>query len=114
MNCDRRAVEQLAQLLEPRHPRGVALDRRAARYAISNPLAKTAAPTHRLVVKLKNARRATTDRAKKKRPFAAVRKAAMDNLDLAPETLVALAENNIDRLHVFGDDASGAQPQDAD
>jgi hypothetical protein len=45
------AVEQLAQLLETRHPRDVALDRRAARYAIPNPAAKTAAPTHRLVVK---------------------------------------------------------------
>jgi hypothetical protein len=43
MQSHRPAVEQLAQLLEPRHPRDIALDGRAAGYAISNPFAETAA-----------------------------------------------------------------------
>jgi hypothetical protein len=89
-------VEQLAQLMQPRHPRDVALDGRAARYAISNPLAETAAPTYRLLVQLENACGALANRAQEKRPFAAVGKAAVDNLDLAPETVVALAEKDID------------------
>jgi hypothetical protein len=41
-------------------------------------------------------------------PFAAVGKAAVNNLDLAPEALVALAENNIDRLRIAGHDARSA------
>ena len=102
------AVEQLAQLLEPRHPRGVALDRRAPRYAIPNPVAKTAAPTHRLVVQLENARRTAANRAKKKRPFAAVRKPVVDNLDFAHEAVVTLAENNIHRLRIARHDARSA------
>jgi hypothetical protein len=93
----RAAVEQVAQLLEPRHSRDVALDRWAAWYAISNPFVKTAAPTHRLLVKLENARRTAAIRANEKWPFAAVRKAAVDNLDLAPQPVVALAENDLDQ-----------------
>jgi hypothetical protein len=58
-------------------------------------------------VKLENARRAIANRAKKKRPFAAVGKAAMDNLDLALETVVALAENNIDPLRIAGHNSRG-------
>jgi hypothetical protein len=107
-------VKLLAQLLEPRQPRNVALDRRAARYAIPNSFAKTAAATHRLLVQLKNARRTVTNGAQEKGPFAAVRKAAVDNLDLAPEAIVSLAENNMNRLRIPGHDARGAQPRDAD
>lgn len=102
------AVEQLSQLMKPRHPRDVALDGRAAGYAISNPFAETAAPTHRLLVQLENACGPLANRADEKGPFAAVGKAAVDNLDLAPETVVALAENNIDRLRIPGHDARGA------
>ena len=108
MQSHRLAVEELAQLLEPRQTRDVALDRRAARYAISNSFAKTAAPTHRLLVQLNNARRTAADRAKENRPFAAVGKAAVDNLDLAPEAVVALAENNIDGLRIASHDARSA------
>jgi hypothetical protein len=66
MQSHRPAIEQFAQLLEPRHPRDVALDRRTARCAIPNPLAKTAAPTHGFFVKLENARKTAANRAKKK------------------------------------------------
>ena len=90
------AVEQLAQLMESRHPRNVALDGRAARYAISNPFAETAASTHLLLVQLENACRALANRAQEKRPFAAVGKALVNNLDLTSETVVTLAENNLD------------------
>lgn len=114
MQSHRPAVEQLAQLVEPRQPRDVALDGCAARYAISNPIAKAAAPTHGLLVQLENARRTIANRAKKERPFAAVRKAAVHNLDLAPETVLALAENNSDRLRIPGYDARCAQPRNAD
>ena len=114
MQSQGRAIEQFAQFPEARHPRDVALDRRAARYAISNPFAKTAAPTHRLLVQLENTRGTIANRAKEKRPFAAVGKAAVDKLDLAPETVVALAENNIDRLRIPGHDARCAEPRDAD
>jgi hypothetical protein len=64
--------------------------------AIANPETKAAAPTHRLLVKPKDARKTAANRAQEKRPFAAVGKAVVDNLDLAPETVVALAENDID------------------
>jgi hypothetical protein len=48
-------------------------------------VAKTAAPTHRLAVKPKNARRTAAIRAQEKRPFAAVGKAAVGNTnDLTP------------------------------
>ena len=83
-------------------------------YAISNPFAETAASTHLLLVQLENACRALANRAQEKRPFAAVGKAAVDNLDLAPEAFVTLAENNIDRLRIAGHDARSAQPRDAD
>jgi hypothetical protein len=46
----------------------------------------------------KNARRTVTNEANEKRPFAAVRKAAVDNLDLAPEAVVALVEVSHYRL----------------
>ena len=111
MQSHRPAVEQLSQLMKPRHPRDVALDGRAAGHAISNPFAETAAPTHGLVVQFENARRTIANGAKKERPFAAVRKAAVDNLDLAPETIVSLAENDTDRLRTAGHDASSAQPR---
>lgn len=114
MQSHRPAVEQLSQLMKPRHPRHVALDRRAARYAIPDPMAKTAAPTDGLVVQLENARRTIANRAKKERPFAAVRKAAVHNLDLAPQPVVALAENDLDQPRLAGHDAVGAQPRDAD
>ena len=96
MHSRRPAVEQLAQLLEPRHPRDVALNRRAARYAIPNSVAKAAAPTHRLVVQLENAPGTSANRANERRPFAAVGKALVNNLDLTSETVVTLAENNLD------------------
>jgi hypothetical protein len=96
MQSYRPAVEQLAQLMKPRHPRDVALDRRAAGYAISNPFAETAASTHLLLVQLENACRALANRAQEKRPFAAVGKALVNNLDLTSETVVTLAENNLD------------------
>jgi hypothetical protein len=88
---------------------GVPLDRR-----LSNSFAETAAPTHRLLVQLEKACGALANRAQEKRPFAAVGKAAVDNLDLAPEALVAIAENNMDRLCIAGHDARCAQPRDAD
>jgi hypothetical protein len=47
-------------------------------------------------VKPKDARKTAANRAQEKRPFAAVGKAVVDNLDLAPETVAALAENDID------------------
>ena len=49
-----------------------------------------------------------------KRPFAAVGKAAVNNLDLAPEAVVALAENDIDRLRITGRDTRRAPPRGAD
>ena len=52
--------------MEARHPGDVALDRRAAGYAISNPLAETAATTHGLLVQLENACGALANRAQKK------------------------------------------------
>jgi hypothetical protein len=63
MQSHRPAVEQLSQLMKARHPRDVALDGRAAGYAISNPIAKAAAPTHRFLVQLENARRTAANRA---------------------------------------------------
>ena len=48
-----------------------------------------------------------------KRPFAAVGKAAVNNLDLAPEAVVALAENDIDRLRITGRDTRRAPPRGA-
>ena len=114
MQSHRPAVEQLAQLMKPRHPRDVALDLRAAGYAISNPFAETAASAHRLLVKLKNAHRTAANRANEKRPFAAVGKAVVDNLDLAPQPVVSLAENDIDRPRNAGHNARSAQPRDAD
>jgi hypothetical protein len=59
-------------------------------------------------VQLKNAHSTTANRANEKRPFAAVGKAAVNNLDLAPEALVALAENNIDRLRIAGHEPRSA------
>jgi hypothetical protein len=100
--------------MEPRYPGDVPLDWQSARNAISNPLAKTAAPTHRLAVQLENARGMAAGRAKKKWPFAAVGKAAVNNLDLAPGPVVGFAENNLDRLRIAGHGARSAQPRDAD
>ena len=65
-------------------------------YAISNPFAETAASTHLLLVQLENACRALANRAQEKRPFAAVGKALVNNLDLTSKTVVTLAENNLD------------------
>ena len=108
------AVEQLAQLMKPRHPRDVALDGRAAGYAIANPFAETAAPTHRLLVQLETACRALANWAQEKRPLAAVGKALVNNLDLTSGTVIAHAENDLDRLRIPGHDARRAQPRDAD
>jgi hypothetical protein len=100
---------KLSQLMKPPHPRDVSLDGRAAGYATSNPLAETAAPTHRLVVKLENACGALANRAQEKRPFAAIGKAVVDDRDLASEPVIALAENDLN----IGHDARSAQPRNA-
>jgi hypothetical protein len=38
----------------------------------------------------------------------------VDNLDLPPETVVSLAEKNLDRFRLAGNDARGAYLRDAD
>jgi hypothetical protein len=108
------AVEQLAQLLEPRHPRDVALDWRAARAAIASPTSRAAPPTHDCaVVEFQHTRALLALRAGKKAPVAAVRKLAVRDPNFSPQRVVTFAERNDDRFRVPIHDAQGPEPRDA-
>jgi hypothetical protein len=73
-----RRFHSLAQFLEPRHTRCIALDRRAARTVMARPTSRATPPAHNYAaVELKHARAPLALRTLEDAPAAAVRKLAV-------------------------------------